>query len=108
MGIAIASVISCNLKECDKNTMEQILNVMTKLELKHFDDTLNVETLWAHISRQVLQRGGTNLLFVIPVRVGEAKVIENITKDDFFKAVEYIKGLENETKSNVVKCMELS
>ncbi len=93
MGIAIATAISFCKKEISQKSSERIFKTMKKLNLDYFDNSLDVDKLWTKISKLIYQRGGQGLFYVIPTSIGSAKIIKNITKDEFTEAIRYINSI---------------
>lgn len=87
MGIAFAAFISYQRRQLSSDDLSRILDVMKHLQLQPFDATIDPDTLWEHISRVVLQRGGKGLLFVMPTGIGTTTIINTIKRDEFDHAI---------------------
>lgn len=93
MGIAAASHIAAQRGVLSGDDFTRILNVMRHLHMPLMDRTFDFEALWEHVSHLVMQRGGTSLYYVIPVRIGAAQIIDSISKDELKRAVMELREL---------------
>lgn len=88
MGMATASHIAMQRQMFPQSEFERVIGLMKKLGLPLFDAQVDEEEVWRHVEQLVLQRGGEKLHYVVPdQKIGQATIIDNISKDEFLTAV---------------------
>ncbi len=93
-GVLIASNISLQRNIISDKYYNEILTVASRLGLAMSIKNIDRKLLWERIRRLIHQRGGKGLLYVLPTKPGSVQIVQDITQQELFTAID---SLEKES-----------
>jgi 3-dehydroquinate synthase len=94
IGQRVAARTAVGLGLCDPETEARIVALLEKLELPTSFDGYDPEDVWEAMSADKKKRG-KRLRFVLPVRIGEVTVTEDVTRETALRALEETRRKES-------------
>lgn len=87
IGMAVATRIARQRGICSQETAERIINLLMKIGLPVSINRVDSQKIWNFIKVIKMVRGG-NIHFVLPVKIGEVLILDDVTEDDIGKSLE--------------------
>lgn len=85
IGMALSTRIALNRGVIDERTHDRIINVMRRVGLPTSGPPIDPEEIWEHagIIRKIR---ANHVHYVMPKRIGEALIVDDLTKEEFLEA----------------------